>query len=112
MLNIRVALSQVTGVSFVAVISVALWAGSAQANELRDPTTPLNKTSIIEGRTELVLAAIVSVGGENFAILNGQRVYKGSVIEGVTIEEINAKHIVYSHKGQRYTLNMRLSLSK
>lgn len=82
----------------------------ACANSLRDPTIPLNQMPKSEAQVALELAAISGVGGRYFAIINGQRVYEGSIIDGVKIETISDKSVVYSHKGKRHTLNMRISL--
>ncbi|WP_054112640.1 hypothetical protein [Marinagarivorans algicola] len=91
---------------------LALMNADALAGPLRDPTTPLHKVIVTESEIDLMLFAIANVGGKNFAIINGQRVYEGGVINGAKIEEINDKYVVYSHKGKRSLLNMRLSLIK
>lgn len=93
-------------------IAIAILMTSAIAEPLRDPTMPLHEVLVSEDEVELVLAAIADVGGKSFAIINGQRVYEGEVIKGAKIEKIDDKSVIYSHKGKRHILNMRLSLIK
>ena len=83
---------------------------AAQAKELRDPTTPLHQAPRAESHVDLVLSAIADVGDRRFAIVNDRRVYQGDAVGGAVIEKINEGSVVYSHKGKRYTLKMRLSL--
>ena len=82
------------------------------ANALRDPTTPLNNLPKRDDPLALELAAISGANGRYFAIINNQRVYEGSIINGVKIESISDKAVVYSYKGERHKLNMRLSLMR
>lgn len=92
---------------FAMLMSGSLW---AEAKELRDPTTPLHQAPRSESHVDLVLSAIADVGERRFAIVNDRRVYEGDAVGGAVIEKINEGNVVYSHKGKKYTLKMRLSL--
>lgn len=91
-------------------VVLATWCFGVQAKELRDPTTPLHQAPRAESHVDLVLSAIADVGDRRFAIVNDRRVYQGDAVGGAVIEKINEGSVVYSHKGKRYTLKMRLSL--
>ena len=92
---------------FVIMMMSSFWAG---AKELRDPTTPLHQAPRSESHVDLVLSAIADVGDRRFAIVNDRRVYEGDEVGGAVIEKVNEGNVVYSHKGKKYTLKMRLSL--
>ena len=94
----------------VLFLVLVVWGLAAQAKELRDPTTPLHQAPRAESHVDLVLSAIADVGDRRFAIVNDRRVYQGDAVGGAVIEKINEGSVVYSHKGKRYTLKMRLSL--
>lgn len=91
-------------------LSLLLTAQHALAAELRDPTTPLYLAPRAQAPVELILTAIADVGSRRFAIINDRRVYQGDSVSGALIEKINEGNVVYSLKGKKYTLNMRLSI--
>lgn len=82
----------------------------ANAQTLRDPTTPLFQRAISQGSVALSLAAIIDGEDSRFAIVNDQRCVIGDVVNGATIVEIQSGAIVYEYKNKLHTLKMRESV--
>lgn len=95
-----------------AVIGVALilLGSDAQAQSLRDPTTPLFQRAVSQGSVALSLAAIIDGEEHRFAIINDQRCAVGDVVGGAKIIEIKSNAIVYEYKNKLHTLKMRESV--
>jgi type II secretory pathway component PulC len=108
--NIRKNICRLTAKGFG--LALTILSAASIADELRDPTTPLDQVKEIESHIDLVLYGISDVGNRRFAIINDRRVYQGDILNGAKIEEINGKQVIYSYKGKSYTMNMHASLNQ
>jgi MSHA biogenesis protein MshK len=91
----------------VAMPVAASWAATAGLDSLRDPTRPLGFTEARVHTPKLELQAIFKRQSGREAIVSGQRVRTGDVVDGARIESISAHSIVYSYQGQTQSLRLR-----
>lgn len=92
------------------LLAALLLSVGANAESLRDPTTPLFQRAVSQGGVVLSLAAIIDGDGYRFAIINDRRCVEGDEISGAKIIEIQSSAIVYEYKNKQHTLKMRESV--
>jgi len=72
---------------------------------------PTNQGPTSITRPILTVNGIASQDGnsENFAVINGTTVSKGSVIEGVKVEDIRSDRVRFSHNGENFEIILNKS---
>lgn len=98
-----------------ALLIVSLWASVVAADELADlpdPTMPystavksMRKGEPVEAES-LRLQSIMVMPGDNYAIINGQRVREGAYIEGVRVESIQSDGVMVATGKERRLLTL------
>lgn len=91
----------------VFLFSLFLW-GGAQAEELRDPTRPLDYNP---GRTsvELELNSILVGGERRLAVINGQQLRESELVAnsgGIRLRRIEARAVVLEQDGKTWRLSL------
>jgi len=96
------------------IVLMAVFSTSAIVAEekLRDPTAPLNYVPKAVQASRLDLQAVYKRDDRLLAIVNGQLVKRGDVIQGATIIAIHDKSLEYKRNGVRQTLKLRPSVMK
>ena len=97
-LNKNVCLSWI----FLSAVCSLTW-----ASELPDPTRPLTYKAQQVNAPELNLQAVLQSRSGRKAIVNGQSVGVGSLVDGARIEKISDHGIVYSYRGQQHSQRLR-----
>lgn len=106
--NVRVSNVRFLTAAIVVVMPLAAsWAATADLDSLRDPTRPLGFTEAKAHAPKLELQAIFKRQSGREAIVSGQRVRTGDIVDGARIESISAHGIVYSYQGQTQSLRLR-----
>lgn len=98
-----------------ALVIVSLWAfpvGADELADLPDPTMPYSTAgkSMRNGEPataeSLRLQSIMVMPGDNYAIINGQRVREGAFIEGVRVESIQSDGVMVATEKERRLLTL------
>lgn len=100
---------------FSAVLLVLSWVGMAGSAEFVDPMKPLNyKASTSDTNTDTVnekkktdswqLTAVLLSDERSVAVVNGQSLQIGDVVEGYTLVRIYKDRVVLNGKGRKLVL--------
>lgn len=97
-------MSKLLSMLFAGLLSL----GVAQAEELRDPTRPLDYNP---GRAsvELELNAILVGEGRRLAVINGQQLRENAVVAnsgGIRLQRIDARSVVVAQDGKTWRLSL------
>jgi hypothetical protein len=89
-------------------IGVLTLTGTANAEDLRDPTRPplAEHHAALSRESVPTLSAVLNFNGERSAIFNGRLVHSGSAVGGYTILAVLEDGVRYSHAGQSQELHM------
>jgi len=79
---------------------------------LQDPTAPLGYQRKVSAQKSLVLQAVYLSASRSEAIINGQAVREGSVVDGATVIKVRDKSVVYSRNGQTGVISLRPNIVK
>lgn len=82
------------------------------AETLRDPTTPLGHVRTAPKFQRLTLQAIYRGSGRREAIVNGNLVKEGELLNGAKIVSIHEKSVTYRREGTTQTIYLRPNVVK
>ena len=89
-------------------IAVLTLTGTANAEDLHDPTRPplAERHAAALHESAPTLSAVLNFNGERSAIFNGRLVHSGSAVGGYTIIAVLEDGVRYRHAGQSQELHM------
>jgi hypothetical protein len=99
----------------VCVLVWSSWTGEAVAAEFTDPMKPMNYTATTAGpntdalkekkKTDLwTLSAVLLSDNRSVAVVNGQTLRLGDLLEGYTLTGIYQDRVVFNGKGRKLVL--------